>query len=139
MNKVIYFRKKIIFYKVISGMALFFLGLSFKYYIFIPTFLALEIFSILEKPKVSKDIKEVFDNFKKADAIAFGLLMLALMIFLVIFEVLKLSEILKVSLTDIQMIIAILLGCINIPQILIFMYYEKKRSCEKCKCASEDE
>ncbi|HBF1820668.1 hypothetical protein [Clostridioides sp. ZZV15-6597] len=138
------FRKRTIWCRVISGMTWIFLGLSFKYSIFnIPfvIFLLLEIPFIFKKPKDSEKIEdEFFENLRQADSVTFDLLKLTLAIFLLVFAVLKIFGILKVSLVDIEMIIAVLLGCINIFHILILMCYEKDSSCiEECKCVSEDE
>lgn len=120
------------------------LKICFKYSIFnIPfvIFLLLEIPFIFKKPKDSEKIEdEFFENLRQADSVTFDLLKLTLAIFLLVFAVLKIFGILKVSLVDIEMIIAVLLGCINIFHILILMCYEKDSSCiEECKCVSEDE
>ncbi|HBG5344097.1 TPA: hypothetical protein KQG29_001461 [Clostridioides difficile] len=130
------FRKRTIWFRVISGMTWIFLGLSFKYYIFnIPfvIFLLLEIPFVFKKTKDSEEIEdEFFENLRQADSVTFDLLKLTLAIFLLVFAVLKIFGTLKVSLVDMEMIIATLLGCINIFNALIL-------KCEEYKCVSEEE
>ncbi|HBG2133347.1 TPA: hypothetical protein KPJ62_003709 [Clostridioides difficile] len=138
------FRKSIIWGRVISGMTWIFLGLSLKYYIFnIPfvIFLLLEMPFIFKRTKDSEEIEdEFFENLRQADSVTFDLLKLTLAIYLLVFAVLKMFGTLKVSLVDMEMIIAVLLGCINIFHILIFKCEEYKcASEEECKCVSEEE
>ncbi|HBG2133346.1 TPA: hypothetical protein KPJ62_003708 [Clostridioides difficile] len=124
-------------YEIISGITWIFLGLSFKYHTFKILFavvLTLEILFVFKNEEILSTIKDgLFDSSRKADTVTLRILMLILMFFLII------PSTVKISLINMQMIVAILLGCISILHALVFIYYEKNSSCiEECKCISEE-